>query len=70
MCWSMRLTSWLKRLPVYDVFCLAGLYTLRIVAGAVAVGVPLSAWLAAFSVFAFLESGTVEAAADIGSSGA
>ena len=29
---------------------LAGLYTLRIVAGALAVGVPLSAWLAAFSV--------------------
>jgi len=58
-------TSWLKRLPVYDVFCLAGLYTLRIVAGAVAVGVPLSAWLAAFSVFAFLSLALLKRAADI-----
>ncbi len=58
-------TSRLKRLPVYDVFCLAGLYTLRIVAGAVAVGVPLSAWLAAFSVFAFLSLALLKRAADI-----
>lgn len=58
-------TSWLKRLPVYDVFCLAGLYTLRIVAGAAAVGVPLSAWLAAFSVFAFLSLALLKRAADI-----
>lgn len=55
----------LKRLPVFDVFCLAGLYTLRIVAGAVAVVVPLSTWLVAFSVFAFLSLALLKRAADI-----
>lgn len=54
-----------KRLPVFDVFCLAGLYTLRIVAGAVAVAVPLSTWLVAFSVFAFLSLALLKRAADI-----
>jgi len=58
-------TLQLKRLPVFDVFCLAGLYTLRIVAGAVAVAVPLSTWLVAFSVFAFLSLALLKRAADI-----
>jgi 4-hydroxybenzoate polyprenyltransferase len=44
----------LKQIPVVDVLTLAGLYTLRIVAGAAAVGVPLSFWLLAFSMFLFL----------------
>lgn len=55
----------LKRVPVFDVFCLAGLYTLRIVAGAAAVVVPLSTWLVAFSVFAFLSLALLKRAADI-----
>lgn len=58
-------TLHLKRLPVFDVFCLAGLYTLRIVAGAAAVFVPLSTWLVAFSVFAFLSLALLKRAADI-----
>jgi 4-hydroxybenzoate polyprenyltransferase/phosphoglycolate phosphatase-like HAD superfamily hydrolase len=58
-------TLTLKRVPVFDVFCLAGLYTLRIVAGAVAVAVPLSTWLVAFSVFAFLSLALLKRAADI-----
>lgn len=58
-------TLQLKRIPVFDVFCLAGLYTLRIVAGAVAVQVPLSTWLVAFSVFAFLSLALLKRAADI-----
>lgn len=44
----------LKRLPIVDTLCLACLYTLRIVAGAAAAGVPLSFWLLLFSVFFFL----------------
>ncbi len=52
-------------LAVFDVFCLAGLYTLRIVAGAAAVAVPLSTWLVAFSVFAFLSLALLKRAADI-----
>ena len=55
----------LKRVPVFDVFCLAGLYTLRIIAGAAAVVVPLSTWLVAFSVFAFLSLALLKRAADI-----
>ena len=58
-------TMHLKRVPVFDVFCLAGLYTLRIVAGAAAVVVPLSTWLVAFSVFAFLSLALLKRAADI-----
>ncbi len=43
----------LKKQPVIDVLLLAGLYTFRILAGAVAVDVPLSPWLSAFSMFFF-----------------
>lgn len=45
---------WLKRLALIDCLTLAALYTLRIIAGAVAVAIPLSFWLLAFSVFIFL----------------
>lgn len=44
----------LKRVVVLDVVILAGLYTVRVVAGAAAVTVPLSRWFLAFSVFVFL----------------
>lgn len=42
-----------KRQLLLDVILLAGLYTLRIAAGAVAARVPLSPWLAAFAMFFF-----------------
>jgi len=41
-------------MPMLDVLILAGLYTLRIIAGGVAVDIPLSFWLLAFSMFLFL----------------
>lgn len=44
----------LKRIVMVDVLTLAALYTLRIVAGAAAVGVALSFWLLTFSMFFFL----------------
>ena len=44
----------LKRRAMVDVITLATLYTLRIVAGAMAVSVPLSFWLLSFSMFIFL----------------
>jgi 4-hydroxybenzoate polyprenyltransferase len=47
-------SAYFKRLVLVDVFLLAGLYTLRILAGGAAVGVPISRWLAAFSMFFFL----------------
>lgn len=43
----------LKRLLALDVLILAALYTVRVIAGAVAVDVPLSRWFLAFSVFVF-----------------
>jgi len=50
LAYSLRL----KQVPVVDVLTLATLYTLRIIAGAAAVAVPLSFWLLSFSMFLFL----------------
>ena len=44
----------LKREPVVDVFALAGLYVVRVVAGGIATGITLSTWLLAFAMFLFL----------------
>jgi 4-hydroxybenzoate polyprenyltransferase len=44
----------LKRLLLVDVIVLAGLYAIRLVAGGAAVGVEVSTWLLAFSMFFFL----------------
>jgi 4-hydroxybenzoate polyprenyltransferase len=41
----------LKREPVVDVMVLAGLYVLRVIAGGAAVGIPISTWLLAFTLF-------------------
>jgi 4-hydroxybenzoate polyprenyltransferase len=43
----------LKRLMALDVITLATLYTLRLVAGAEAIGVPISFWALTFSLFVF-----------------
>jgi 4-hydroxybenzoate polyprenyltransferase len=53
--------SWrLKRTALVDVFVLAGLYTIRLVAGHVATGVEFSEWLLAFSMFIFLSLALVK----------
>lgn len=44
---------WLKRMVVIDICLLAVLYTMRILAGSVATGIPASVWLLAFSTFFF-----------------
>jgi 4-hydroxybenzoate polyprenyltransferase len=44
----------LKQIPIVDVLTLAMLYTMRIIAGAAAIAVPLSFWLLSFSMFVFL----------------
>jgi 4-hydroxybenzoate polyprenyltransferase len=43
-----------KRKLLLDVFVLSGLYTVRILAGSASTNVPVSTWLAGFSVFFFL----------------
>jgi 4-hydroxybenzoate polyprenyltransferase/phosphoserine phosphatase len=45
---------WLKRQPIVDVMTLAGLYTMRVFAGAAALGLTPSPWLLGFCVFLFL----------------
>ena len=44
----------LKRIVLVDVIILSGLYTVRILAGSAATGIPISTWLGGFSVFFFL----------------
>lgn len=50
----------LKRIVIVDVVVLAGLYTLRLLAGAAATNVLISPWLAAFSIFIFLSLAMVK----------
>ncbi|HSG82372.1 MAG TPA: UbiA family prenyltransferase [Gemmatimonadota bacterium] len=50
----------LKRKLIIDVITLATLYTIRVVAGAVLVQVPLSRWFLAFSIFLFLSLSLVK----------
>ena len=50
----------LKRQMVTDVLMLAGLYTIRIFAGAAATDIPLSFWLLAFSMFLFFSLAVVK----------
>jgi 4-hydroxybenzoate polyprenyltransferase len=54
--WVMTLSYslWLKRKLIVDVVVLAGLYTIRVIAGAIALPVVLSEWLLAFSMFIFV----------------
>lgn len=55
----------LKRRMVVDICVLAGLYTVRIIAGGVATEIPLSVWLLAFSVFFFLSLAAVKRQAEL-----
>lgn len=55
----------LKRKMVIDICVLAGLYTMRIVAGAVATGIPLSVWMLAFAIFFFLSLAAVKRQAEL-----
>ncbi len=50
----------LKLVPILDVLVLAGLYTIRIIAGGMATAVDLSFWLLAFSMFLFLSLALVK----------
>ena len=54
-----------KRLSVIDICLLAGLYTLRIVAGGAATGIPLSVWLLAFCIFLFLALAAIKREAEL-----
>jgi 4-hydroxybenzoate polyprenyltransferase/phosphoserine phosphatase len=55
----------LKRRIVVDICVLAGLYTMRIIAGGVVSGIELSVWLFAFSIFFFLSLAAVKRQAEL-----
>jgi 4-hydroxybenzoate polyprenyltransferase/phosphoserine phosphatase len=54
-----------KRAVMVDVIVLSGLYTVRILAGSAATGVPVSTWLASFSIFFFLSLAFVKRFAEL-----
>ena len=58
-------TLFLKRQVLVDVFTLAFLYTLRVLLGGAATGVPVSPWLLAFSVFLFLSLAYAKRASEL-----
>lgn len=55
----------LKRMVMVDVITLATLYTIRIIAGSLALGLSLSFWLLAFSMFIFLSLALVKRYAEL-----
>jgi len=57
---TLAYSLWLKGKLMIDVLVLAGLYTLRILAGAAAVAIVPSFWLIAFSMFLFLSLAMVK----------
>lgn len=55
----------LKQHTIIDVIMLAVLYTLRILAGSVAIAVPTTSWLLAVSVFTFLSLALIKRCAEL-----
>ena len=55
----------LKRIVLIDLFILAMLYTLRIIAGGIATHISLSFWLLGFSVFVFFSLAVMKRSAEI-----
>jgi 4-hydroxybenzoate polyprenyltransferase len=62
---SLGYSIYLKRLVLVDVVVLAALYTVRIIAGTVAIEVPLSSWLLAFSMFIFLSLALIKRSSEL-----
>lgn len=55
----------LKTKMIVDIFTLAGLYTIRVLAGALAIAGSISTWILAFSMFFFLALAIVKRQAEI-----
>ena len=65
LCATFLYSLWLKRKVLVDVLTLAGLYTVRIIAGAAAAAITLTPWLLAFAMFLFLCLAAVKRQADL-----
>jgi 4-hydroxybenzoate polyprenyltransferase len=61
LCYSLAL----KRMPMIDVIVLAGLFTIRVVAGGFLVTAPVSPWLLTFSMMFFLNLAVVKRYAEL-----
>jgi 4-hydroxybenzoate polyprenyltransferase len=57
---------YLKRVVILDVLLLAGLYTIRVLAGGAAAGVAVSPWMLAFSMFLFLSLAIIKRYSELG----
>lgn len=62
---TLAYSLYLKRVALVDVLVLSGLYTLRVLAGGAAAVVPISPWMAAFSIFLFLSLAMVKRFAEL-----
>ncbi len=62
---TLAYSLFLKRITVIDICMLAGLYTLRVIAGAAATQTPPSVWLLGFSIFFFLAMAAVKRQAEL-----
>lgn len=62
---TLAYSLFLKRLAIADVVTLAGLYTIRIIAGTMACYLAFSFWLLAFSMFMFLSLALVKRFAEL-----
>lgn len=62
---TLSYSLYFKAYVLIDVLLLASLYTIRIVAGAIAIKVDVSSWLMAFSMFTFLSLALVKRASEL-----
>jgi 4-hydroxybenzoate polyprenyltransferase len=62
---ALAYSLFLKRKVIVDVLTLGLLYTLRIVAGAAALALPLTAWMLAFSLCAFISLAIIKRYAEL-----
>jgi decaprenyl-phosphate phosphoribosyltransferase len=51
---NIAYTTWFKHIAIIDIICVASFYMMRIVAGGVVVGVPLSSWIMLCTFFGAL----------------
>ncbi|WNG21111.1 UbiA family prenyltransferase [Cystobacter fuscus] len=62
---TIAYSFYLKQVMMLDVLVLAGLYTVRILGGSLAVGIPTSSWLFSFSMFLFLSLALVKRLSEV-----
>lgn len=62
---TVAYSFYLKQVMMMDVLVLAGLYTVRLFGGSLAVGVPTSSWLFTFSMFLFLSLALVKRLSEV-----